>query len=475
MDLSDAIRDEVFTLVSSCADECNTTAYVVGGYVRDFLLKRPLPSDIDIVCLGSGIALAEKFATAIHRKQDLVVFKNFGTAMVPFKNMQIEFVGARKESYRRDSRKPMVEEGTLEDDQKRRDFTINALAIALNGVKKGQLIDPFGGIAHLSKGIIKTPLDPEITFSDDPLRMMRAIRFAAQLQFTIEEETFNGICAQADRISIVSKERISDELHKIMLTPRPSIGLQLMFESGLMKQILPEVYALHGVDEVDGHQHKENFFHTLEVVDNVARRSDKLWLRYAALLHDIGKPVTKKLDPQQGWTFHGHELVGSRMSKKIFERMKWPLGQPLSYVQKLIALSSRPASLTVENATDSAFRRLLFEAGEDLEDLMILCESDITTKNLQKKQKFLDKYALVRQRLSEIEEKDKIRNWKSPVSGDDIMQMFNLKPSKTVGILKDCLKEAILDGVIPNDRQAAIQFLQEKFKEMTAEANANKH
>jgi poly(A) polymerase len=475
MDLTDAIRDDVFTLISRCADECNTTAYVVGGYVRDFLLKRPFPSDIDIVCLGSGIDLAEKFAEAVQREEDLVVFKNFGTAMVPFGNLQIEFVGARKESYRRDSRKPSVEVGTLEDDQKRRDFTINALAIALNGELKGQLIDPFGGVAHLSKGIIKTPLDPEITFSDDPLRMMRAIRFAAQLQFTIEEETFQGICSQAERISIVSKERVSDELHKIMHTPRPSIGLRLMFECGLMKLILPEVYALHGVDEVDGHQHKENFFHTLEVVDNVARRSGNLWLRYAALFHDIGKPLTKKVDPQQGWTFHGHELVGSRMTKKIFERMKWPLGQPLSYVQKLIALSSRPAALTVENTTDSAFRRLLFEAGDYLDDLILLCESDITTKNHQKKIKFLENYATVRKKLAEIEEKDKIRNWKPPVSGDEIMEMFNLKPSKKVGMLKDSLKEAILDGVIPNDRHAALKFLKEKFKTLTAEVNTDKH
>lgn len=463
MDLRDAIESEIFEIVADCADQLGLPAYVVGGYVRDFLLKRPLPSDIDIVCVGSGIQLAERFAAAVGKSDDLVVFKNFGTAMVPFNNLQVEFVGARKESYSRDSRKPIVEEGTLHDDQNRRDFTINALAIALNGEAKGQLIDPFGGVAHLSLGVIKTPLDPEITFSDDPLRMMRAVRFAAQLQFKIDTQTFEGIRSQAHRIKIVSRERVSDELHKIMLSPRPSVGLALMFESGLMKLILPEVHALHGVDEVDGHHHKENFYHTLEVVDNVAKRSKNLWLRYAALLHDIGKPVTKKLDPELGWTFHGHELVGSRMAKKIFERMKWPLSQPLTYVQKLIALSSRPAALTMENTTDSAIRRLLFEAGDDIDDLMILCESDITTKNPIKKQKFLDNYGRLRQKFQEIEEKDRLRNWQPPLSGDDIMQMFGLKPCKMVGILKESLKDAILDGEIPNEKAAAENFLREKY------------
>ncbi|MFN3951880.1 MAG: HD domain-containing protein [Thermaurantimonas sp.] len=465
MDLNDAIQGEVFELIGTCADELSVEAYVVGGYVRDFLLKRPLPSDIDIVCVGSGISLAEQFAVTTGRLDDLVVFKNFGTAMVPYKNFQVEFVGARKESYQRDSRKPVVEEGSLQDDQNRRDFTINALAVSLNGPKKGQLIDPFGGIAHLSLGIIKTPLNPDITFSDDPLRMMRAIRFAAQLQFKIEPATFESIRSQAHRMNIVSSERISDELHKIMQSPRPSVGLSLMFESGLMKVILPEVHALHGVDEVDGHHHKENFYHTLEVVDNVARRSENLWLRYAALLHDIGKPVTKRLDAESGWTFHGHELVGSRMSKKIFERMKWPLGQPLTYVQKLIALSSRPAALTQEGTTDSAIRRLLYEAGDDIDDLMILCESDITTKNPHKKQSFLDNYTLLRKKFRAIEEKDRLRNWQPPLSGDDIMAMFELKPSKTVGILKESLKDAILDGLIPNERKAAEEFLIKKFKE----------
>ena len=466
MDLNDAIESEVFELVRICADELRVEAYVVGGYVRDFLLKRPLPSDIDVVCVGSGISLAERFATKTGKIDDLVVFKNFGTAMVPYKNFQVEFVGARKESYQRNSRKPVVEEGSLQDDQNRRDFTINALAIALNGLKKGQLIDPFGGIAHLSTGIIKTPLDPKITFSDDPLRMMRAIRFAAQLQFKIDPDTYESIRAQVERIKIVSSERISEEIHKIMQSPRPSVGLSLMFESGLMKVILPEVHALHGVDEVDGHHHKENFYHTLEVVDNVARRSGNLWLRYAALLHDIGKPVTKKLDSESGWTFHGHELVGSRMTKKIFERMKWPLGQPLAYVQRLIALSSRPASLTQDNTTDSAIRRLLFEAGDDIDDLMILCESDITTKNPYKKQTFLDNYSQLRQKFKAIEEKDKLRNWQPPLSGVDIMAMFDLKPSKTVGMLKDSLKDAILDGIIPNERRAAQDFLKKKFEEL---------
>lgn len=464
MDLNDAIQGEVFELVGKCADELNMQAYVVGGYVRDFLLKRPLPSDIDIVCVGSGISLAERFAAATEKTEDLVVFKNFGTAMVPYKDLQVEFVGARKESYNRNSRKPIVEEGSLNDDQNRRDFTINALAISLNGPHRGQLIDPFGGIAHLSLGIIKTPLDPEITFSDDPLRILRAMRFASQLQFKIDPQTLEGIKAQAHRIKIVSRERISDEIHKIMLSSRPSVGLALMFECGVMKIILPEVHALHGVDEVDGHHHKENFYHTLEVVDNVSRRSDNLWLRYAALLHDIGKPVTKKLDPETGWTFHGHELAGSRMIKKIFERMKWPMGQPLTYVQKLVALSSRPASLSLDTTTDSAIRRLLYEAGHDIDDLMILCESDITTKNPVKKQLFLDNYAQLRQKFKIIEEKDKLRNWQPPLSGDDIMKMFDLRPSKTVGILKESLKEAILDGEIPNDREAAKAFLMKKFQ-----------
>ncbi len=457
MNLKQYLTHKVFNVVSDIIAESGQQAYVIGGYVRDILLARK-SKDIDIVVVGSGIELA----TAVHKAfkgSRLSVFKSFGTAMVKLRDIEVEFVGARRESYQHDSRKPIVEDGTLEDDQNRRDFTINALAIDLRKEYYGELVDPFGGLYDLDDLIIRTPLEPGITFSDDPLRMMRAIRFATQLGFDIEPETFDGIVRMASRIEIISMERITDELNKIMLSPVPSLGIKLLEKSGLLPYILPEIQALKGVDRVGQRGHKDNFYHSLQVLDTVSQKSDNLWLRWAALLHDIGKPKTKRYEDKQGWTFHNHNFVGMKMVSGVFRRLKLPLGQELKYVEKLVDLHMRPIVLSEDEVTDSAVRRLLFEAGDDVEDLMCLCESDITSKNEDKVQRFLRNFKIVRRKMKEIEEKDHIRNFQPPVSGEEIMSMFNLSPSPMVGILKNALKDAVLDGIIHNDYDEAVAFL----------------
>ncbi|MCH8545719.1 MAG: CCA tRNA nucleotidyltransferase [Cryomorphaceae bacterium] len=466
MEGRDIISDDIFKTISNVADAMQVDAYVVGGYVRDYLLRRPLPNDIDVVAVGSGIELAEKLSQALPRQPKVTVFKRFGTAMLRHKDIELEFVGARKESYRSDSRKPTVENGTLEDDQRRRDFTINALAVHLNSDGFGELIDPFNGLTDLENEIIRTPLDPDITFSDDPLRMMRAIRFAAQLHFTIHPKTLAAIRKNADRLHIVSVERIMTEFNKIMMCERPSEGLALLFETGLLPYFLPEINALQGVEEVEGQLHKDNFYHTIEVVDNISKNTDNLWLRWAALLHDIGKPVVKKFDSKIGWTFHGHEFVGGKMVPRMFKRLKLPLGSTSKYVQKMVAMSSRPTALTNENVTDSAVRRLLFDAGDDIDDLMLLVEADITTKNERRKRKYLNNFREVRERLIKVEEEDKLRNWQPPISGKEIMETFNLPPGREVGLIKSAIKEAILDGVIHNDYDAAMAFMKERGKDI---------
>lgn len=451
------LEHPVFKTLSEIAEEEGVEAYVIGGYVRDLLLHRP-SKDIDVVVHGSGIALAEKAAERLGGLH-VSVFKNFGTAMFRYKGMEVEFVGARRESYRADSRKPIVEEGSIDDDQKRRDFTINALAISLNRADYGELIDPFGGVEHLEQRIIRTPLEPGITFSDDPLRMMRAVRFASQLNFRIEENTLRALSECAFRLPIISMERIMDEFNKIMLSPEPSKGISLLEETGLLKQFFPELVALKGVEHVNGVGHKDNFYHTLAVVDGVALYSEDLWLRWAALLHDIGKPVTKKFSPAQGWTFYGHNHTGERMVPKIFARLKLPQNEKMKYVQKLVNLHMRPIVLSEEIVTDSAVRRLLFDAGDDIDDLMTLAEADITSKNEEKVKRFLENFKIVRRKLKEVEEKDSIRNFQPPISGEEIIATFNLPPCRAIGDIKNAIKEAILDGVIGNNYEEAREYM----------------
>ncbi|WP_225901995.1 CCA tRNA nucleotidyltransferase [Zobellia barbeyronii] len=464
MNHTQALSNPIFKIVSQAADELGVDCYVIGGFVRDYLLERGTHKDIDIVAIGSGIELAKKVASLLKGKPKVSVFKNFGTAMLRHDDIELEFVGARKESYHRDSRKPVVEDGTLSDDQNRRDFTINALAISLNSSNYGELLDPFDGVSDLDNKIIRTPLEPGITYSDDPLRMMRAIRFATQLNFTIEEASLQAITDNKDRITIISKERIVDELNKILESSVPSLGFSLLHKTGLLPYILPELVALQGIEEIEGQRHKDNFWHTLEVVDNISETTDNLWLRWAALLHDIGKAPTKKFHKKIGWTFHGHEFVGSKMVYKLFKRLRMPLNDKMKFVQKMVLMSSRPIVLSEDYATDSAVRRLVFDAGENVEDLMTLCEADITTKNPKKQRKYKNNFKVVRQKIIEVEERDSIRKFQPPVSGEEIMETFNLKPSKEIGIIKEAIKEAILEGEIPNEYEAAKEFMLRKGK-----------
>ena len=455
-------KNTVFQVVAEQAQQLGQEIYVVGGFVRDLLLKRP-SKDIDFVCVGDGIALAQAVATTLKtnsgRTTDVAVFKNFGTAQVKHQEYELEFVGARKESYRADSRKPSVEDGSLADDQRRRDFTINAMAISLNQPNYGELIDPFEGVRDLERKMIVTPLNPDITFSDDPLRMMRAIRFASQLSFDIDPDTFAAIVQNTDRLQIISQERITDELNKIILSPEPSYGFKLLFHSGLLAQFFPEMVALHGVEKIKGKTHKDNFYHTLQVLDNVASVSDDLWLRWAAILHDIAKPPTKRFDPKAGWTFHGHEDKGARMVPALFRKLKLPLDGKMKYVQKLVRLHLRPIALVKDVVTDSAIRRLLYEAGDATDDLMKLCRADITSKNHSRVQRYLQNFDKVEQKMAEVEEKDKLRNFQPAITGEDIMQTFGLKPSRVVGEIKNELREAILEGEISNTREAGYQFM----------------
>ena len=467
MNYKDSLHNPIFSTISKIADQLNYPTYVVGGWVRDLLLDRKRKiEDIDFVCIGSGITLAKKISEELGEKAVLKVFKNFGTAMISYKGENYEFVGARKESYRRDSRKPIVEDGTLEDDQNRRDFTINAMALQLNSKEYGRFLDPFNGKDDLKKKIIKTPLNPNTTFDDDPLRMMRAIRFATQLNFTIDQETLDAIKKNAERLEIISQERITDELNKIILTTKPSIGFKLLFDTNLLHQFFPDMCNLQGVEKINNHLHKDNFYHTLEVLDNISLNTDNIWLRWAAILHDIAKPQTKKYEEGIGWTFHAHEYIGSKMVKGIFKRLKLPLNHKMEFVKKMVALHLRPIVLAQEIVSDSAIRRLLFDAGDDIDHLMTLCDADITSKNPNKVKKYLANFQLVRKKLKIVEEKDRVRNFQPPINGNEIMQIFNISSGKEIGQLKKLIKDAILDGVVENNKEDALTFLTDKAKEL---------
>lgn len=466
MNLKDQITHPIFSIVSKAADNLGYETYVIGGFVRDLLMKRNQPKDIDFVCVGSGIELAKQVQSLIGSNYPIQIFKNFGTAMLKYDQFDLEFVGARKESYRKESRKPIVEDGTLEDDQNRRDFTINALAISLNKSHFGQLLDSFNGLNDLNNKVLKTPTFADTTYSDDPLRMMRAIRFSCQLDFRICEESLLSIKKNRDRITIISQERITDELNKIILCSKPSQGFKLLFETGLLHYFFPKLVALHGIETIDNKSHKDNFFHTLEVLDNISQHTNNLWLRWAAILHDIAKPDTKRFEESVGWTFHGHEFIGSKMVPKIFKSLKLPLNEKMKYVQKLVRLHLRPIVLAQEIVTDSAVRRLLFDAGDDIDDLMILCDADITSKNPARVKRYLNNFQIVRKKIKDVEEKDQIRNMQPPIRGEEIIELFDIKPSKEVGILKSAIKNAILDGHISNNKEEAKRFLLEKAKEM---------
>ena len=459
MNYKEALQNKIFQTISEASASLNVESYVIGGFVRDLLLKRDFKKDIDVVAVGSGIELALKVSEMLPKKPKVQVFKTYGTAMLRFEDTEIEFVGARKESYHFESRNPVVENGTLEDDQNRRDFTINALALSLNEKNFGELVDPFNGLEALENKTIKTPLDPDITFSDDPLRMMRGIRFASQLNFKIEAESLKAIERNKERIKIISGERIVDELNKILMTEKPSVGFLLLHQTGLLHIILPELTDLQGVDESEGQTHKDNFYHTLEVVDNIAPNTDDVWLRWSALLHDIGKAPTKRHHKKNGWSFHGHEFVGGKMVKKLFERLHMPLNHKMKYVSKMVMMSSRPIVLSQDIVTDSAVRRLVFDAGEDIEDLMTLCEADITTKNPNKFKKYHNNFKIVRQKIVEVEERDHVRQFQPPITGEEIMEVFALKPGREIGVLKEAIKEAILEGEIPNEYQPAYEFM----------------